>query len=291
MELLMDVAGFTLGEANNARKIVGKKQMNKIPELRTQVYGGFEDRRVADYFWENAIAPQLGYAFSLNHSLPYSFVGMQSIYFVINFNPIYWNTACLIVNSGATDEEAGGSTDYGKIAKAIGDIMSVGIQVSLANINKSDFGFAPDVENNRILFGLKGMLNVGDDVIAATIANRPYASPRDYLNKVHPGKQAMISLIKGGAFDASYLSVDHDNIMIDTVKLAEDGSGDIIVRLYESKKAAVSTKLHAAFTKNFKAYDCDMLENIRGEFPVADGSIDLSFRAFEIKPVRLSANA
>ena len=201
MELLMDVAGFTLGEANNARKIVGKKQMDKIPELRSQVYGGFDDVVVANYFWENAIAPQLGYAFSLNHSLPYSFVGIQSIYFVMNFNPIYWNTACLIVNSGATDEESGGSTDYGKIAKAIGDITSAGIEVSLANINKSGFGFAPDVENNRILFGLKGMLNVGDDVVTSIIANRPYTSPRDFLNKVKPGKQAMISLIKGGAFD------------------------------------------------------------------------------------------
>ena len=201
MELLMDVASFTLGEANNARKIVGKKQMSKIPELKEQVYGRFDDVHSANYFWENAIAPQLGYAFSLNHSLPYSFVGMQSIYFAIHFNPIYWNTACLIVNSGATDEEAGGSTDYGKIAKAIGDIQSAGIKVSLADINKSGFGFAPDVENNRILFGLKGMLNVGDDVVAAIIANRPYSSPRDFLNKVKPGKQAMISLIKGGAFD------------------------------------------------------------------------------------------
>ena len=201
MELLMDVAGFTLGEANGARKIVGKKQMSKIPELREKVYGQFDDVKVANYFWENAIAPQLGYAFSLNHSLPYSFVGMQSIYFVINFNPIYWNTACLIVNSGATDEEAGGSTDYAKIAKAIGDITSAGIKVSLANINKSSYGFVPDVENNQILFGLKGMLNVGDDVVAAIIANRPYSSPRDFLNKVKPGKQAMISLIKGGAFD------------------------------------------------------------------------------------------
>ena len=201
MELLMDVAGFTLGEANNARKIVGKKLMNKIPELRSQVYSRFEDERVANYFWENAIAPQLGYAFSLNHSLPYSFVGIQSIYFVIKFNPIYWNTACLIVNSGATDEEAGGSTDYGKIAKAIGDIRSAGIKVSLANINKSDFGFIPDVENNQILFGLKGMLNVGDDVISNTIANAPYVSPKDYLYRIKPGKQAMISLIKGGAFD------------------------------------------------------------------------------------------
>ena len=201
MMLLMDVAGFTLGEANNARKIVGKKQMSKIPELREQVYSKFDRAQSANYFWENAIAPQLGYAFSLNHSLPYSFVGMQSIYFVVNFNPIYWNTACLIVNSGATDEEAGGQTDYGKIAKAIGDITGAGIKVSLANINKSDFGFAPDVENNRILFGLKGMLNVGDDLIASIIANRPYSSPKDFLNRVKPSKQAMIALIKGGAFD------------------------------------------------------------------------------------------
>ena len=201
MMLLMDVAGFTLGEANNARKIVGKKQMSKIPELREQVYSRFDRVQSANYFWENAIAPQLGYAFSLNHSLPYSFVGMQSIYFVVNFNPIYWNTACLIVNSGATDEEAGGQTDYGKIAKAIGDITNAGIKVSLANINKSNFGFAPDVENNQILFGLKGMLNVGDDVVAAIIANRPYVSPKDFLMRVKPSKQAMISLIKGGAFD------------------------------------------------------------------------------------------
>ena len=201
MELLMDVANFTLGEANNARKIVGKKQMSKIPELREQVYSRFKRTNTADYFWENAIAPQLGYAFSLNHSLPYSFVGIQTIYLAMKFNPIYWNTACLVVNSGATDEEAGGSTDYGKIAKAIGDIRSAGIKVSLVDINKSNFGFAPDVENNQILFGLKGMLNVGDDVVAAIIKNRPYSSPKDFLNKVKPGKQAMISLIKGGAFD------------------------------------------------------------------------------------------
>ena len=60
MMLLMDVAGFTLGEANNARKIVGKKQMNKIPELREQVYSKFDRVASANYFWENAIAPQLG---------------------------------------------------------------------------------------------------------------------------------------------------------------------------------------------------------------------------------------
>ena len=234
MEILMEVANFTLGEANAARKVVAKKQMSKIPELRKQVYEKINNPTAADYIWEVAVAPQLGYAFSLNHSLPYSFVGMQSIFLAYNFNPIYWNTACLIVNSGSLEDNSEeevvdiyapeaqdlsegvtfqdlpdrsgkirrtAATDYGKIAKAIGDIQAAGIKVSLANINKSKFGFAPDVENNRILFGLKGMLNVGDDVVDAIIKNRPYASPKDFLARVKPGKQAMVSLIKGGAFD------------------------------------------------------------------------------------------
>ena len=95
------------------------------------------------------------------------------------------------------------------------------------------------------------------------------------------------SVVKGGKLDASYLSVDNDNIIIDTVKMAEDGSGDIIVRLYESKKAAVTTKLHMAFGKDIKAYACDMLENVQGEIACADGACELSFKAFEIKTVRL----
>lgn len=60
MELLMDIANFSLGEADFARKVVAKKQMTKIPELREQVYSRFTNEKTADYFWETAIAPQLG---------------------------------------------------------------------------------------------------------------------------------------------------------------------------------------------------------------------------------------
>ena len=88
-----------------------------------------------------AIAPQLGYAFSLNHSLPYSFVGIQTLVLGTRFNPVYWNTACLIVNSGATDSEMDGTTNYGKIAKAIGDITSRGIIIKPVDINISEYGF------------------------------------------------------------------------------------------------------------------------------------------------------
>ena len=203
MEILMDpeIASFSLKEANDARKIVAKKQMSRIPELKGKVYDVM-DQRLADYVWEVAVAPQLGYAFSMNHSLPYSFVGIQTIILARKFDPIYWNTACLIVNSGATDEDLEGTTNYGKIAKAIGDIRSAGIAVSTADINKSKYGFSPDVGEGTITYGLKGLLNVGDDVIADIIDKRPFASFGDFLGRVKCGKQAVISLIKGGAFDS-----------------------------------------------------------------------------------------
>lgn len=126
---------------------------------------------------------------------------MQTLYLATHFNPVYWNTAYLIVNSGAIDETEGEQTDYTKIAKAIGEIRNAGIKMSLIDINHSDFGFKPDVENNQILFGLKGLINVNNDLIKTIIDNRPYVSLVDFCARVNPNKQAMIALIKGGAFD------------------------------------------------------------------------------------------
>jgi DNA polymerase III alpha subunit len=66
MMILMDknISSFTLAESNDARKIVAKKQMKRIPELKEHFYSTMK-KEYADYVWELAIAPQLGYAFSL----------------------------------------------------------------------------------------------------------------------------------------------------------------------------------------------------------------------------------
>jgi DNA polymerase-3 subunit alpha len=201
MQILMDpdIAGFSLKDANDARKIVAKKQMKRIPELREKVYEAVGEN--ADYIWEVAVRPQLGYAFSLNHSLPYSFVGIQTILLATLFNPVYWNAACLIVNCGAVDPEAKGQTDYGKIAKAVNDIKGRGINVAPIDINISDYGFTPNESTNSIMFGMKGLLNVGEDVVAAIIEHRPYTSFEDFCSRVKLTRQPMISLIKSGAFD------------------------------------------------------------------------------------------
>lgn len=152
------------------------------------------------------VATSRGYGFNLAHTLGYSLVALQEMSLAYHYPIIYWNTACLLVNSGSLEanlDEDGkmASTDYVKMAQALGATINAGINVTLVDINQSDFGFSPDAKNNTILFGLKGLANVGDDIIKDIIANRPYVSPRDFLQRVRPKRQVMISLIKGGAFD------------------------------------------------------------------------------------------
>ena len=214
MMMLMDenICNFSLAEANAARKIVGKKQMSKIPELKEKVLNQASSAMLGKYVWECGIGPQMGYSFSVIHATAYSFIGYQTAYMATRWNPIYWDTACLVVNSGSLEDEyeyeddndvkkKEKGTDYAKLAKAIGDIVSKGIEISLVNINSSDYGFKPDIENNRILYGLKALSNINEEIIDKIKANRPYSGIKDFMIKVPIKKLAMINLIKAGAFD------------------------------------------------------------------------------------------
>lgn len=200
MMILMDkdICHFTLAEANSARKIVGKKQMDKVPELHKKVLEQAPNENFGEYVWETALKPQMGYSFSYIHSLAYSFVGLQTIYLATYFPSVYWNTACLRVDSGL-DEDA--SSNYYKIAKAVGNMIDRGIKVSLIDINKSQYMFEPDEKNNSILYGLKSLNGVGGEVVQEIIKHRPYSSWQDFLSKVKANKTVMVSLIKAGAFD------------------------------------------------------------------------------------------
>lgn len=94
------------------------------------------------------------------------------------------------------------SVNYGKIATAIGKMRMNGIMVEPPDINKSNYTFSPDAELNIIRYGISGITRVGEDIVKQIIANRPYTSIQDFLNKVKVNKAQMINLIKSGAFDS-----------------------------------------------------------------------------------------
>ena len=117
---------------------------------------------------------------------------------------IYWQTACLTVNASANeDNEDNKSTNYGKVASAIGNMQSQGVKIALPDINHGGFGFTPDALNNQIIFGLKGMVGIGDDIVKQIIDRRPYTSVTDFCKKNPEIKMAaLITLVKGGCFQS-----------------------------------------------------------------------------------------
>jgi alpha-mannosidase len=117
----------------------------------------------------------------------------------------------------------------------------------------------------------------------------------------------LTKILKSYNSHCSLASIDKKNIFLDTIKLSEDGSGDIILRLYEAAGAATKARITTCFKG--KAYESNMLEEITAlEEPsragddinntvnkenlekvtcLGNGILDLDFRAFEVKTIRI----
>ena len=112
------------------------------------------------------------------------------------------------------------SANYGKIASAIGKVRMEGVNVAPPDINRSTYTFSPDIENNLIRYGMSGIAKVGEDVVKAILANRPYNSIEDLTSRIKISKPQVINLIKSGAFDG--LGNDRVEIMKDYVRSISD---------------------------------------------------------------------
>lgn len=93
-------------------------------------------------------------------------------------------------------------------------------------------------------------------------------------------------MIRGTALLFEFIQMNRKNILMETLKPAEDNSRDLILRLYEAAGAAVSTEVK--INQNVEsAWSCNMLEQNQEVLEVTDGVLRLNFRAFEIKNIRL----
>lgn len=82
------------------------------------------------------------------------------------------------------------------------------------------------------------------------------------------------------------VEVDTTDVVVESVKLADDRSGDIVVRLYEACGGAVAARLSTGFPLA-AVFDCDLLERPEREPAHASGEVDLNFRPFQIRSLRL----
>lgn len=98
---------------------------------------------------------------------------------------------------------------------------------------------------------------------------------------------APVTCVKGDGGEKSLFQIDAKNIILETVKPAEDGSGDVILRMYESMRTATECKLTTSLAAK-KAVETNMIEETTAKLSLAKGSVDLAFRPFEVKTVRLT---
>lgn len=233
MLLTMDeeVANFDVVQSNKLRKGCAKKVPKLIQQAKEMLFeqgikNGASDK-LLHYIWDEQISMQLGYSFSILHTIGYSHILLQQLELITNYPPIYWNTAVLLLESGAIsqdteseeDDKKEKTTNYGVVATAISDLQQHGVTIDLPHINKAEVGFTPHEDSNSIMFGFKGVSTINNDTAGLIIANRPFASLDDFHKRMVEVKREVtlstgkkqnkslvsstqtINLIKAGAFD------------------------------------------------------------------------------------------
>lgn len=226
MRLLMHpkLFGFSIKEGHGARKLIAKKQIKEISNYRENLFKIAKEKGISEdvvhYIWDVQIGRQLGYSFSYPHTISYSIIAVQALNLAYYYPIIYWNTACLIVDSdGLQDDDVEIVNDdidideetdskkkvkpirYDKISTAIGKMVDSGIKVIPPNINRSKYTFTPDEENDSIMYGLRGITRINADIANIIIENRPYSSFDDFNDRVHLQTLPTLNLIKSGSFD------------------------------------------------------------------------------------------
>lgn len=199
MEIAQVLAGFSLGQADNLRRAMGKK---KKEELDKQ-YAGFQSGMLERGYSQEAITalweillPFSDYAFNKAHSAAYGVISYWTAYLKANY-PAEYMAALLTSTRGDKD----------KSAVYLAECRRLGIQVLPPDVNDSVSNFASVGEDIR--FGLSAVRNVGENVVAGIVAARQehgaFTDFTDFLDKVPThvcNKRVLDSLIKAGAFDS-----------------------------------------------------------------------------------------
>lgn len=214
MSVLMDrrVCGFTLKEADKARKAVAKKSPEALAETEKTLYEkGYacgRSKAFLDYLWNVQIEMSKSYAFDFSHSHEYSTECLQELNMYWKYPKVFWNAAVVITQAQTQDERenSANAIDYGKIAKSIYKARENKIYVDPPSVQNSDLTFAVNTKNETILYGLGAIAGINNDIANQIISNRPYTSFKDFYNKnSYDGSlitnSKFIQLIKAGCFD------------------------------------------------------------------------------------------
>ena len=200
MQIVQQLGGFTLAQADTLRRAMGKKQIDLMSEMKQPYTDGCTergiDRKTSEEIWDMMVK-FTDYGFNKGHSAAYAFIAYQTAYLKANYPAEF-------MAANMTNE----ASDQKKVVKLIDECRTFDVQVLPPDINQSTAQFSVDPEG-RIVFGMAAIRNVGQAAVEALLIEReesgPFISIFDFTRRLASNhlvnKRLMEHLVLSGAFD------------------------------------------------------------------------------------------
>ncbi len=199
MLLSRDLAGFTRGQSDELRKAIGKKQVEKMDDLKRKFIDGCKanghDEKIIEKIWSDWLK-FASYAFNKSHAACYSWLAYQTAYLKANY-PSEYMAAVLSCNLSKKSE----------IPKFMQECRRMRIQVLCPDVNQSNQSFTVDNDGN-IRFGLAAIKGVAANAVKIIMEERSrngaFSDIFNFAERVNLtvcNKKSMEALAYAGAFD------------------------------------------------------------------------------------------
>jgi len=199
MRIAQEIAGFSITEADDLRKAIGKKIRALMDSLKDKFLDGAAEHNVtpaaAKQLWED-VEKAADYSFPKAHAACYALIAYQTAWLRRNHPCEYM--AALISSVMSTKD---------RVPIYVNACHEMGIEVLPPDVNESMTDFA--VVDGKIRFGLNAVKGVGEGAANAIIAERangPYESIFDFTERVDQSasnKRVLEALVKCGALPGS----------------------------------------------------------------------------------------
>ena len=200
MQIANIIAGFTLSEADEMRRAIGKKIRSLMDQMADKfvkgaVKNGLSKGKAKQIF--ELIDKFAQYGFNKSHSVAYSYIAYQTGWLKTHYTAEF-------MSANLTSE----MNNTNKVVVLINECRKLDIKVHAPDINNSGINFEP-VNDKEISFGLNAVKNVGVKALEQFIEVRnkhgKFQSIFDFISKVDQrlvNKKVLESLILAGAFDS-----------------------------------------------------------------------------------------
>lgn len=207
MQIVRDLAGYTLGRSDLLRRAMSKKKGDVMQKERQNfVYGNPGEgvpgcvangisEQVANKIYDEMI-DFAKYAFNKSHAAAYAVVSYQTAYLKY-YHPVEFMAALM---TSVIDNP-------GKVAEYIYTCRQMGIQILPPDINHGVGSFS--VDNGKIRYGLTAIKSIGRPVIEAIVEERKirgeFKSLKDFIDRMNGreiNKKTVENFIKSGALDS-----------------------------------------------------------------------------------------